>query len=228
MTRWTDLKPDIQAQRVAKKRLIIAVATRAFVRDGYRQTSLVMIAKELGISKAALYRYVSSKEDLLLASQKEICNLAISSLTYGNRHGRTGLEKLQLGLVAYLSEMLELFGTAVLDVDMRDLSPECAAEIAHMNDRVRQDLRMLLELGMADGSVITVNTLIAMAQVMGSYETICKQYQGLSGWHAQDVAEAAVELATRGLDAWPKASLLSTLSIDPTRSKDVAKDVASA
>lgn len=222
MTRWTDLNPDIQAQRIAKKRLIIAVATRAFVRDGYRQTSLAMIAKELGISKPALYRYVNSKEDLLLASQKEICNLALSSLAQGNTHGRTGLEKLQLGLVSYLTEMLELFGTAVLDVEMRDLSPECAAEIAHMNDRVRQELRMLLELGMADGSVIAANTLIAMAQITGSYESICKQYQGLSGWHARDVAEAAVELATRGLDAWPKAGLLSTLAIDPTQSKDVA------
>jgi AcrR family transcriptional regulator len=54
------------AQRRARDRLpeLVDAAIRAFMRNGYRATQMSDIAAEMGISEAALYRYVDGKEGL--------------------------------------------------------------------------------------------------------------------------------------------------------------------
>jgi AcrR family transcriptional regulator len=48
-----------------RKQKIIEVAATLFCKKGYQSTSLDDVAKQIGISKAAIYHYVSSKDDLL-------------------------------------------------------------------------------------------------------------------------------------------------------------------
>jgi AcrR family transcriptional regulator len=56
------------APRSAHERLpeIIAAAVRVFTRDGYRAARMSDVAAEAGLSEAALYRYVTSKEGLFV------------------------------------------------------------------------------------------------------------------------------------------------------------------
>ena len=55
-------------KRSAHERLpeIIAAAVRVFTRDGYRAARMSDVAAEAGLSEAALYRYVDSKEGLFV------------------------------------------------------------------------------------------------------------------------------------------------------------------
>jgi AcrR family transcriptional regulator len=45
---------------------VIAAAVRVFARDGYRAAHMSDVAREAGLSEAALYRYVNGKEDLFV------------------------------------------------------------------------------------------------------------------------------------------------------------------
>src|SRR5487761_652555 len=45
---------------------VIAAAVRVFARDGYRSARMSDVAREVGISEAALYRYVDGKEGLFV------------------------------------------------------------------------------------------------------------------------------------------------------------------
>jgi len=47
---------------------VIAAAVRVFARDGYRSARMSDVAREAGLSEAALYRYVDGKEDLFVLS----------------------------------------------------------------------------------------------------------------------------------------------------------------
>jgi AcrR family transcriptional regulator len=47
---------------------VIAAAVRVFARDGYRSAHMSDVAREAGLSEAALYRYVDGKEDLFVLS----------------------------------------------------------------------------------------------------------------------------------------------------------------
>ena len=62
----TDEKNGFKAlDKSLKIQKIIDTATELFHKKGYRSTTLHDVAEDLGITKAALYHYVSSKENLL-------------------------------------------------------------------------------------------------------------------------------------------------------------------
>jgi len=56
------------AKRSAQERFpeVIAAAVRVFARDGYRSARMSDVAREAGLSEAALYRYVDGKEGLFV------------------------------------------------------------------------------------------------------------------------------------------------------------------
>ena len=62
MEKHTEFK---SVTKTLRKQMIIATAINVFHQKGYRTATLDDVAHELGLSKAALYHYVSSKEDLL-------------------------------------------------------------------------------------------------------------------------------------------------------------------
>jgi AcrR family transcriptional regulator len=58
----------VTAKRSAHERFpeVIAAAVRVFARDGYRSAHVSDVAREAGLSEAAIYRYVDSKEGLFV------------------------------------------------------------------------------------------------------------------------------------------------------------------
>lgn len=63
-------KPGKDERRAA----ILKIAHQAFLTDGYAATSMSAIAARCGGSKATLYNYFSSKEELFLAVVRDRCN----------------------------------------------------------------------------------------------------------------------------------------------------------
>ena len=56
---------DREKQFASKRRAVIRSAGQAFRRRGYHNTSMIQIAKTLGLTKPALYYYVKNKEEVL-------------------------------------------------------------------------------------------------------------------------------------------------------------------
>ena len=61
-----------------KRKVLIQEAARAFSTRGYHATSLADVARELGVTKGALYYYVKSKQDILFE-----CH--VNSIALGDR-----------------------------------------------------------------------------------------------------------------------------------------------
>lgn len=61
--------------------LIINSAYKMFAENGFDKTSLSMIAKEVGISKPAIYYYFDSKEELIDVLFEEICKEIVKQYT---------------------------------------------------------------------------------------------------------------------------------------------------
>ncbi|MGW7615467.1 TetR/AcrR family transcriptional regulator [Streptomyces antimycoticus] len=58
----------------ARRTEILAAARRCFVRDGFHETSMQDLLAEAGMSSGSVYRYFSSKQDMIVAIAEE--NLA--------------------------------------------------------------------------------------------------------------------------------------------------------
>jgi TetR/AcrR family transcriptional regulator len=207
MSRWANAFPDREEVLETKRQAIIREAAKVFNRRGSHGATLDDVAERLGVSKAALYRYVQSKQDLLYACHEEAMEIARQSIDAGEAAGRDGLEKIQIGMSTYLREMIGSMGVPVLILEENALTGRQAEHIIELRDAFEKRMRRLVEEGIADGSILPLNPKLAMFMLLGAVHWVTKWYSPDGPWTADDVAEALIEMATRGLAAHPSVSL---------------------
>jgi TetR/AcrR family transcriptional repressor of mexJK operon len=78
MTTSVELRPDSESP---KRQLVLDAATALFMAQGYGAVSMDAIARAAGVSKATLYAYFSSKDQLFATIIGEACrqNIAVTS-----------------------------------------------------------------------------------------------------------------------------------------------------
>ena len=207
MSRWGNALPNREEIQETKRKAIIRAAAKVFNRRGSHGATLDDVAERLGVSKAALYRYVQSKRELLYACHEEAMDIARESIDKGEAEGRNGLEKIQIGMSGYLREMIGAMGVPVLIIEENALTGAQADHIIALRDEFEKRMRGLVEEGIADGSILPLNPKIAMFMLLGAVHWVTKWYSPDGPWTANDVAEALIELATRGLAAKPNDRL---------------------
>lgn len=211
MSRWASALPDREEVLETKRKAIIREAAKVFNRRGSHGATLDDVAERLGVSKAALYRYVQSKQDLLYACHEEAMEIARESVDKGEQEGTTGLEKIQIGMATYLREMIGAMGVPVLILEENSLTGEQAQHIMRLRDEFEKRMRRLVEEGIADGSILPLNPKLAMFMLLGAVHWVTKWYSPDGAWTADEVADALIEMATRGLSARPGDRLKATI-----------------
>lgn len=71
-------RPDKRAERIPQ---IIEATMRVFARNGFAETRMEDIAREAGLSKATLYLYFASKEDVIMAILQSFFERGVTDLT---------------------------------------------------------------------------------------------------------------------------------------------------
>lgn len=213
MTEWANALPSRAAQSDMKRKAIIREAARVFNRRGSHGTTLDEVADRLGVTKAALYRYVDNKNDLLFACHEEAMEIANEQLGIGEQEGRTGLEKIRIGMTGYLCVMIGDMGVPVLVLEENALAESSARQIIVLRDAFEKRLRGLVEEGIRDGSILAVNPKLAVFMLLGALNWVTKWYSPEGVWTAEQASSAVIELATRGFAAEP-----GTLASDLHRS----------
>jgi TetR/AcrR family transcriptional repressor of mexJK operon len=67
MTPRDDPQPALKGRSALKRKSIIDAATRLFLRDGYRSTSMEQVAADAAVSKQTVYKHFADKEQLFRA-----------------------------------------------------------------------------------------------------------------------------------------------------------------
>jgi TetR/AcrR family transcriptional regulator len=227
MTRWANVVPSRAEQSETKRKAIIREAARVFNRRGSHGTTLEDVAERLGVSKTALYRYVNNKNDLLFACHEEAMEIAFEHLDDGERAGKTGLEKIQIAMSGYLRSMISDLGVPVLLLEENALEKQNALRIVALRDKFEKRLRVLVKLGVADGSSVPVDPKLAVFMLLGAVHWVTKWYSPGGAWSADDAASALIELATRGFAAKPARALSSKINKSSRATAASKEEVAS-
>ncbi len=142
------LEPLVAAKpgKDERRDAIVAIAKEAFAANGYAGTSMSNIAARLGGSKATLYSYFKSKEELFVAVVEKKCELIQNLLNEAQIESGGDLR-------AALTHFGERFVQLILNVDsvatFRLATAEAARfpEIGHAiyNSGVRQNQRRMAE-----------------------------------------------------------------------------------
>lgn len=211
MRTWNGAVPAAHAQFEAKRQALLREAASCFTRKGYHGTSLTEIADTLGVSKAALYTYVKSKDELLYFCHQAAMDMALDSVAQAQSMEGSGLEKLCACLQSYLRTMLSDQTSYVLILEEHALLPEHARVIVERRDQFESALRGLVADGVADGSMVPCHPKLAIFAVLGAVNWIMKWYATGGDWTGDQIAQEMVCYVERMLSSQP-APVLGSLA----------------
>jgi AcrR family transcriptional regulator len=101
-------RSPVLSRRDVTREAILAAGLRCFGRDGYRRTALDRVAREAGVSRAALYLHFTNKEELFRALVLDLHTHALDAATDAARGGGNLSERLTAALVAKTGRFFEL------------------------------------------------------------------------------------------------------------------------
>ncbi len=208
MTVWKNVVPAASAQYDRKREVLLREAAASFNRRGYHGTSLAEIARKLGVTKAALYTYVPSKEELLYYCHDSAMDTALESLRSARAEGANGLHKLTMTLRRYLELMLGEEGGYVVLLEENAMKPVHMRAILKRRDQFEQGLRELVVEGIADGSIVPCNPKLAIFMVMGALNWGRKWYRPNGSWSGPQIAAALTQMLERSLSSKPVTGLV--------------------
>ncbi|MEO8559967.1 MAG: TetR/AcrR family transcriptional regulator [Rhodospirillales bacterium] len=199
MARWKaeNLGSDQLYKR--KRDAVIRQAARAFGEHGFHGTSLDEIAKALSVTKAALYYYVRSKQEILFECHTIALDLGDAALQEAMRTGRTGLERLSIFVKIYIEMLTGELGSCALLTDLSSLTADHRRKIIGRRDHFDIRLRAIIEQGIADESIAGRDTKLTGFLIMGAVNWVPRWFSGDGPRSGTEVAEEFVQMLAMGL-----------------------------
>ena len=187
---------------------ILAESARVFSRRGYYGTTLDEIAEALGVTKAALYYHVKSKEELLFLCHQRSLDIGVEGFRQANVQTSPPDEQLRIIIAHYIRGMTtELTGNVVL-LEEGALAPRHRRQIIARRDQYERELRRVVRQGIDSGVFVACEPKLVAFAVLGAVNWIPKWYTPSGPRSGQEIAEAFATYLVRGLLKSPPAAPL--------------------
>ena len=165
---WKSVVLNREQQFSLKRGALLREAGRAFSLRGYHNTSLEDVAKTLDVTKAALYYYVTNKQEILFECHMMSLDFGDEAMKYSEEHGKTGLEKILLLIDKYVKTITSEMGSFAVLGEYDALESQNKAIIGKRRDKFDRGFRKLISEGRADGTVRAVDPKLTVFFFMGS------------------------------------------------------------
>lgn len=181
---------------------ILAGAGRVFRRLGYGQSTLEDVAAEVGISRATLYYYVGTKEELLVGLLHDPIQTMRTRLEEVAAGPEPAPERLAAALREYvrtMAELPELFIFLSENVHQVMSGPE-ADHIRDNADRYGRTLAGVIRSGAKVGEFRTdIDPSIAVLGIIGMFNWIHRWYNPNGKRSLMDFGEVFIDMALSSL-----------------------------
>lgn len=184
---------------MSRKNEIIDKAAQMFREKGYRATTLQSLADEMHFTKASLYYYLRSKQDLLFELYDQGMDLAWAALEDIVDTDLPPEEKIRRIIRSYVEVLVnDLAIFTVFFEEKAELPPEkFKAHTAREREYLRQ-IEIVFEEGIRRGTFVPMDTRIAVQALVGMCSWLCKWYKPSGRLNAEEVAEQFYQLMARG------------------------------
>ena len=183
-----------------RKQKIIDTAIALFHQKGYRSTTLDDVAKELGITKAALYNYISNKENLLSIIYMQALERIFQDIYQIETMDIPLDEKLILIIKNHLKNIIiksvSLF--YVFFTEENQLPPDAYKEIQKQKNKYNHIIEKILEEGMSLGLFKKADPKLQAFGIIGMCNWIYKWYKPESGYTPRQITDHFINLLQNG------------------------------
>lgn len=177
---------------------ILRAAAACFNQKGYSGTSLKDVARQLGLTDAALYYYVRNKEELVYQCYLRAADLGHRAMERARESDGSGFERAFLYIRNHVEIMVGDAGPVAIMSEVPSLKPAHRNEILAISRRHSLAFEEILSNGIRDGSIADCDVRMTGNAVMGAINWIPKWFHGDPAV-AKQVLETFPDVLTRGL-----------------------------
>ncbi|MDH4124208.1 MAG: TetR/AcrR family transcriptional regulator [Gammaproteobacteria bacterium] len=169
--------PDETKFQLQHDRLLKAAA-HCFNQKGYSGTSLKDVARQLGLTDAALYYYVRNKEELVYQCYLRAADIGRDAMDRAIKDGDSGLDQVRLYIRYHLEYMLGDRGPIAIMSEIPSLPPRHRDQVLEFSRLHSLRFEALLKTGIEDGSISPCDIRMTGNAIMGAINWIPKWFHG--------------------------------------------------
>jgi AcrR family transcriptional regulator len=181
-----------------RKTEIIDGAMKLFAQYGYHSTSLNDVASKIGVTKATLYYYFRSKEEIMRAILERSMDRMDKAMDL-DKSSMSPKDKLRQFIqyhIIYGSDGAEL---AKITFDQVNAFPKrMRAALTNKEKKVDALLQNILQQGIADGSIAIDDVKIASYAILGVCNWTYHWYKPEGRLTAEQIAQKCIDLLENG------------------------------
>lgn len=180
---------------------ILEHAARLFAEKGYETSSLNELAAAIGVSKAAVYHYFETKQQIYDAIILETLSGLVARVTEAVGEERGAKKKLERFMTAHARYFEEhRHGFVVMLVGFSGMaSSEFRAEAMALRDEHERLLREIIEEGVASGEFRDVNVVMTGRAVLSLLSWMVRWFRPGGGASAEELVVEYYKLLLGGL-----------------------------
>ncbi|MDO8771257.1 MAG: TetR/AcrR family transcriptional regulator [Burkholderiaceae bacterium] len=197
--KWNNAVGGADEQYQLKKQAVIAEASRAFGRHGYKNVSLDEIAKTLNVTKPALYYYFKNKQELVYECHELAMQLGDRVLQNAIASESTGYGRITAFMKNYISLLTDEMGAPAILHDFTVMTEADQKKITLRRRKFDQELRKVMESGVQDGSIAPCNVKLAVFWFMGAIISITQWLHADGNLRGDEVADIFIGFFAHGI-----------------------------
>ncbi|MDF1554037.1 MAG: TetR/AcrR family transcriptional regulator [Deferrisomatales bacterium] len=200
MTRRTRLHPELRRQQ------IVSEAIHVFFELGYEGASLRDLARRVGINKATVYHYFSSKEEILYHIVREVGSGLLDGVRRAAQSGDDPLADLE-GMVRFQIEYMEdhLEEVKVLVEEKKSLCAELLRATQDNESAILGLYKSTLERCLERGLIRPVQITTAAFGILGQINWLYHWYRPEGPLSIRELSDQVLSLLFHGLVMPPAA-----------------------
>lgn len=188
------------AAKFTRKRLaVLRGAARVFARLGFHRASLADVGTELDLTAAAIYYYVSSKDEMLYQCGQVALEQLNAALKEAWDSGADGLDSLRVFFRQYAQIVCDDFGRCLVLTNADDLPAEFRDGALAGRRALDGQVREMVRRGMADGSLRTVNPHALSSMLFGSLNSLTRWWTPDGPLQPAQVADLYLDMLVQGI-----------------------------
>jgi TetR/AcrR family transcriptional regulator, cholesterol catabolism regulator len=177
---------------------VIRVAARLFAAKGYHATTLDQIAEEIGITKPALYYYITNKEDIL----RTIINRMLEPMQEVVIAGQSELppkEKMRRMMRILILSAAERKETTLLAFEQANILPKRSRDALRRRQKeVERSMEQTLKEGVEKGDFQVSDVKMATFAILAVSNWLYRWYNPERGISPEEIADRNIELLENG------------------------------
>jgi AcrR family transcriptional regulator len=183
-------------------RLIEAAALRLFAQKGFAAVGIREIAYEAGVSTAALYHYMSTKDDLLTTIMRQ----SLERFLEDAHRAVSGIEQPSQQIAALVryhvfSHGQDQLRARVVDNEIRTLTIASSREILHLRDRYQDLWREAIDAGVRRRAFRVADPHMATLALLEMCNGVARWYDSRGELSLEEISDRFGEMALHLLGA---------------------------